>query len=93
MSLYFNAVREEAWRDGAAEGQLYASRRMLLAFIEARFGGVDPWLRWRIDTCKNVEALLAVAQRVGRAERVEDLHLLSSVFTATRKWEEGGFID
>jgi hypothetical protein len=83
VPLYIAAVREEAWHDGLAAGQLHASRRMLLALIETRFGRVDDWLRWRIESCKNVEVLMIAAQRVGAADRLEDLESFWPVFNTS----------
>jgi hypothetical protein len=80
---YLAWVQEDCWTGGFANGQLHAGRRILLGFLEARFGVVESWLRWDIEHCKNVEVLIEAARQAGSAATVADLGPLFLVFSTS----------
>ena len=68
------AIWEEGWRHGFAEGQLRVSRQMLLLVLTQRFGTLPESVVQRIENA-DLERLEAAAVQVFRIARPEDLPL------------------
>jgi hypothetical protein len=67
-------IWEDGWRHGFAEGQLRASRQMLLRVLTQRFGTLPEAVVQRIESA-NMDRLEAAALQVFCIARPEDLPL------------------
>jgi hypothetical protein len=68
-------IAESIWQEGQAAGELRASRRMLLQFLISRFGALPEGVVQRIESCTDLERLVAAAQQVTTLDKPEDLQL------------------
>jgi hypothetical protein len=68
-------IGQTIWEEGRSKGQLDASRRMLRRVLTKRFGPLPDQVVQRIETCTDLERLMAAAEQAQAIDKPEDLRL------------------
>ncbi len=69
------AIREEGRLKAEATGELRASRRILRQLLTKRFNSVPEAIVQRIESCTDLDRLMAAAGQVLTLDKPEDLQL------------------
>jgi hypothetical protein len=68
-------IAEAIWEEGWLKGETAGARRVLRAYLTARFGQLlDPIVQ-RIESCTDLDRLTAAVQQVANLDKPEDLQL------------------
>jgi hypothetical protein len=75
IGLMGQTIAESIWEEGQASGELRASRRILRQLLTARFGQTPEGIVQRIESCADLDRLIAAIQQVLSLDKPEDLQL------------------
>jgi hypothetical protein len=69
------AIWEEGWLMGASVGALKVARQMLRQFLIGKFGTLPEAVGQRLESCTDLDRLMAAAEQAVSLDKPEDLQL------------------